>query len=294
MEELASITIAPKVGNVGEKVTIQGSGLLKSKSYEVNFDGRRVATFTTNARGGIPQRASFIVPETPAVGKKGEMGTKFEVKVLTKGKKNPEASAVFELQAEITIDALTAYLGQSIKAAAHGLLPNETYQVVMLSTFYHAFPAGILETDAKGSGSTTFVVPGYLGPGIYRVDLMHKAEGYPATQSPPTLPILGYSPNALVAGQPKPSPTAKPGTLLIPFTNTTPTLLMPVVYAIIQTEKKRPLQITSSVVSLQPESTNEAVISFSHLPKGKYIINCFATTGSGHIVSKVFNFPLTL
>ena len=292
---MASITLVPDVGNVGDKVTLKGTGFTKGKSYDVRLDGNTVASFTASAKGGIPAGSSFIVPETHAVGKKGEMGTKFEISAVTKTGKEPEANATFELQAVVSVEAVTAYLGQSVKAAATGLLPNDTYQLVMLSSAYHAFPAGILETDAKGSGKTVFLVPGYLGPGIYRVDLMHKAEGYPSTQNPPPLPILGYSLDALIAGTPKPSTTSpRPGVILIPFTNTTPTLLMPVVYAIIQTSKKRPLQITSSGVSLQPESTGECLLSFAHLPKGEYIISCFAATTSGHIVSKMFNFPLTI
>ncbi|MDA4136537.1 MAG: hypothetical protein OK449_06025 [Thaumarchaeota archaeon] len=295
LASLATIAIVPLSGNVGTTVSISGSGLAKGKRYEILFNDRKVGVFAATAGGGTPAGLKFVVPETPTTGKKGEMGTKLPVEVVTKAAKDGNAEGSFELQASITIDTASAYLGQSVHATAAGLLPNATYQLVMLSTAFHAFPAGILDSDSKGSGATTFVVPGYLGPALYRVDLMHKMDGYPTMQLPPPLPVIGYSPNALIAGAPKSAELpARPGVILIPFRNTTTTTLMPMVYAIIYTTKKQPLQITSSVVSLPPKSTRDSLLSFAHLPKGKYAITVFATTGSGHIVSKMFSFPLTI
>lgn len=292
---MATIAIVPLSGNVRTTVSVSGSGLAKGKRYEIVFNGDKVGAFSATAGGAVPAGLKFIVPETPTSGKKGEMGTKLSVEVVTKGAKAANAGAPFELQASITIDTASAYLGQSVHATASGLLPNATYQLVMLSTAFHAFPAGILDSDSKGSGTTTFVVPGYLGPALYRVDLMHKMDGYPTMQLPPPLPVIGYSPDALIAGAPRSAESpARPGVMLIPFTNTTTTTLMPMVYAIIYTTKKQPLQITSSVVSLPPKATRDSLLSFAHLPKGKYAITVFATTGSGHIVSKMFSFPLTV
>jgi hypothetical protein len=223
------------------------------------------------------------------------MGTKISVSAVSKSAKDPTAEATFELQASIVVDALTVYLGQSVSATATGLLPNQTYQLVMLSTSFHAFPAGMVDSDSNGSAKTVFVVPGYLGPGMYRADLMHKIDGYPALQVPPPLPVIGYSPDALIGGAPKTTNSgSSPGLVSIPFKNTTTTSLMPVVYAIVYSATKQPLQITSSVVSLPPESTGDALMSFAHLPKGKYTITSFATTSSGHVVSKMFSFPLDL
>jgi hypothetical protein len=292
---LATVTIAPRSGYAGTTVTVSGSGLAKGKKYELDFNGHKVGAFGATARGTVPTGVTFVVPETPTSGAKGEMGTKLPVAVVTKAVKEANAEAPFELQASIKVDVMTAYLGQRVNAAATGLLPNDTYQLVMLSTVFHACPAGILETDANGSGTTVFVIPGYLGPGMYRVDLMHKRDGYPTMQVPPPLPVIGYSPDALVASAPTSvgSPN-HPGVVTIPFKNTTTTMLMPMVYAIIYSNKNQPLQITSSAVSLQPESTSEALISFAHLPKGNYTITVFATTTSGFIVSKMFSFPLTV
>ena len=292
---MATLVIAPTSGYVGATLTVSGSGLTKGKKYELDFNGQRVGSFTATTRGAIPAGVAFVVPETAAIGKKGELGTKLPVSIVAKGAREEIAGAQFELQASIRVDAISAYLGQRVKATATGLLPNDTYQLVMLSSVYHAFPAGILETDGKGSGTTTFVVPGYLGPAMYHVDLMHKRDGYPTMQVPTPLPVIGYSPDALVASAPKSAgATNRPGVVLIPFKNTTTTLLMPMVYAIIYTDKNQPLQITSSAVSLPPESTSDTLISFAHLPKGKYVITAFATTTSGHIVSKMFSFPFTI
>ena len=292
---LATVSIAPATGNVGATVMVTGSGLAKGKKYVLEFNGLKVGAFTASARGAVPAGTSFVVPETSTNGMKGEMGTKLPVRITTKGAKDGDAESQFELQASIKVDLASAYLGQRVNAIANGLLPNDTYQVVMLSTAYHAFPAGIIETNAKGTGTTNFVVPGYLGPAMYHVDLMHKRDGYPTMQIPAPLPVIGYSPDALIASPPKgPDSASRPGVVLIPFKNTTTTLLMPVIYAMIYTDKNQPLQITSSALSLHPQSSSDALISFAHLPKGKYVITVFATTTSGHIVSKMFSFPFTI
>jgi hypothetical protein len=287
-----TLVVTPKTGNVGDRLTISGSGLAKSANFDVIFAGTRVASFKSSPAGKIPARTSFVVPEVASTGSKGELGAKMEIGVTDGAKER--ATAEFELQASLTSEATSAHLGDQFMVHAKGLLPNVNYQVSMISPGYIPYAAGILDSGPNGSGSTSIVVPDYIGAGIFQLDLLNRPDVYRALQKMVPIRILGFSYNSLSAGKPARSTGGLncPIRLAFPFKNNASIPFLPVVYAIIYDSKGQPIRITSSGSGMPPHATSEVVFCFANLPKGKYKIGVFATTQTGRVLSKLFWFPL--
>lgn len=293
---MSTLDLKPKTGNVGDIVTVRGKGLAKSKSYDLLFGGSKVATFKTTSMASIPVGTKFTVPEVATTGSKGELGTKVQIEAVSSMKTDARGTAEFELQASVSSEAPTAYLGDQVTVIGKGLLPNENYQISLISPGYIPYAAGLMDTDAKGSGTTLIVVPDYVGGGRFQLDLLNRREVYRALEKTSPIGILGFSYKSLTAGKPVRSSAGLncPVRISIPFRNNSAITFLPVVYAIVYNVAGQPIRITSSGAGLKPHSTGDVVFCFATLQKGKYKIGVFAATGTGRVLSKLFTFPLAV
>ena len=292
---MPTLVVKANAGCVGEKISVKGSGLEKGVLYDLVFAGSKVATFRTTASGSVPPHTSLVVPEIPSVGSKGELGSRVSVDAVPRhGNKETAASAEFELQASVSCDSDRAHFGDTVTVHGRGLLPNETYQISLISPGYIPFAAGLMDTGPNGSGTTAITVADYIGAGPFQIDLLNRKEVYRALQKTAPIRILGFSYRSLAAGRPKRSTGGLncPVRISIPFKNNSSITFLPVVYAIIYNAEEQPIQITSSGAGLQPHSTEDVVFCFANLQKGKYKIGVFATTQTGRVLSKLFSFPL--
>ncbi|MDA4134687.1 MAG: hypothetical protein OK441_03865 [Thaumarchaeota archaeon] len=293
---MSTLDVKPKSGIVGTAVAVRGKGLAKGKSYDLLFGGAKVATFKATLTGSVPLGTKLTVPEVATAGSKGELGTKVQIEAVSNTKTDNRGTAEFELQASVSSEAPTAYLGDQVTVHGNGLLPNENYQITLISPGYIPYAAGLMDTDAKGSGTTLIVVPDYVGNGRFQLDLLNRREVYRALQQTPPIGILGFSYKSLTAGKPVRSSAGLncPVRISIPFRNNSAITFLPVVYAIIYNAAGQPIRITSSGVGLKPHSTGDVIFCLATLQKGKYKIGVFAATGTGRVLSKLFTFPLVV
>ncbi len=291
---MSTLDVKPKAGNVGDMVVVRGKGLARGMNYDLLFGGSKVATFTATRTGGVPARTVITVPEVPTAGLKGELGTKIQIEAVPAAREAARGSAQFELQASVSSEAPTAYLGDQVKVQGKGLLPNENYQISLISPGYIPYAAGLLDTDSRGSATTLIVVPDYVGGGRFQIDLLNRKDVYRALQKTAPFGILGFSYKSLTAGRPQRSSAGLncPVRISIPFRNNSAITFLPVVYAIIYNADGQPIRITSSGAGLTPHSTGEVIFCFANLQKGKYKIGVFAATGTGRVLSRLFTFPL--
>jgi hypothetical protein len=293
---LATLDVTPKTGNVGDTLTISGSGLAKSKQYEVLFAGSRKGTFKTTAAGTVPARFRITVPDVPAVGEKGELGTRLSIEAVARAQSGATASAEFELQASVKSETTTAYLGDQVVVHGRGLLANENYQITLISPGYIPFAAGLMDSGPDGAGTAKITIPDYVGGGAFQIDLQNRKGAYRALQKTAPFGIRGFSYRSLEAGKPERSAGGLncPVRISIPFTNNSSIPFLPVIYAIIYDTSGQPIQITSSGAGLSPNSTSDVTFCLTNLQKGRYRMGVFATTGTGRVLSKLFSFPLTV
>lgn len=300
---MATLALAPGSGSVGEVVTVSGGGFPGGRPCRLVFAGVDVGGFKTTGAGAVPRGTRFSVPEVPTVGPSGELGTKVAVEAIAGHEKDRDgdgeeeegkARAEFELRASVSSDADEAYLGDEVTVRGKGLLANEGYRISLVSPGYVPYAAGLLDTGPHGSGDSQLIIPDYVGAGLFQVDLLNRKEAYRALHETAPLKILGFSYESLAAGRPKRSTGGPkcPVRLSVPFKNASSIPFLPVVYAIVYDEKGQPLQITSSGAGLQPRSTADVVFCFPNLPRGKYRVGIFATTGTGRVLSRLFTFPL--
>jgi hypothetical protein len=296
VSSVATLDVTPKTGNVGETLTISGKGLAKSKQYDVLFAGSKMATFKTTAAGAVPPRLRITIPDVPTNGTKGELGTKVSIDVVTRTQGETTASTEFELQASVTSETQTAYLGDQVVVHGRGLLADENYQITLISPGYIPYAAGLMDSGPNGAGKTTVTIPDYIGAGVFQIDLLNRKGVYRALQKPAPFGVRGFSYRSINAGKPKRSTGGLncPVQISIPFTNNSSITFLPVVYAIIYNTDGQPIQITSSGAGLPPHSTSDVTFCLTNLQKGRYRMGIFATTGTGRVLSKLFSFPLTV
>ncbi len=293
---MPALNITPKAGTVGQRVKITAKGLAKDKKYDLIFAGIRVESFKSTPRGAVPPGTSLSVPEAPTAGSQGELGAKVVVEVVPQSQSDARADAEFELQASVSCESRRAYLGDRIVVHGRGLLPNETYQISLISPGYIPFAAGLLDTGQNGSGTTPVSIPDYVGAGIFQIDLLNRKEVYRALQRQVLIRILGFSYKSLVVDKPTRlagRPNCPVG-VSFPFTNKSSIAFMPIVYAIVYNDAGQPIQLTSSGAGIPPQSKVDVPFCFPRLRTGKYKVAVFATTGTGRVLSKLRHFPLVV
>jgi len=153
---LPEITINPISGNVGDKITVSGTGFAASSDIIIYFDTAKVGTDRADSDGSF-SGATFTVPETPR-------GSR-TIKAMDED--NNYDTATFTVAQEITIDPTSGASGVTLTVTGTAFDANKTITITYYNSPVTTVPTRVT-TNSKGYFTATFVVPASLA-GTYAV-----------------------------------------------------------------------------------------------------------------------------
>ncbi len=140
-----AITLTPSSGKPGSTVIVSGLGFAPDSSYQIFFASG--TPYIQTKSGAVANTGFFsdffIVPKCP----KGD----YDIWAQTSAE---FATNVFKVIPGITLNALSASVGQQVTVNGSGFVPGTNVTVIFDTTV-----VGIVSTDADGSFTTTFTVP---------------------------------------------------------------------------------------------------------------------------------------
>jgi len=227
--EQVSINVLPSVANVGQSVTLSGTGLSAGTTYEITIDnggvtcaahpdtcaaqnGQILGSFTTDASGNIPSSISAKFPVNPAtalgcgtVNTYPEEASTYYAHVQTAkqyGTALADGTGIIVLAANVDLNATSVAAGHAVSLTANGLCAQGTYNVVFnyaensQATGFSGTVVAAFAADTTGAGSTTFSVPATASQGAYTLQLVRLAPTSTALgvlSVPPTLIVTPQS-----------------------------------------------------------------------------------------------------
>jgi len=327
--EEVSINVLPSVVNVGQMVTLSGTGLSGTTTYEVSIDnsqtplnGQILGTFTTDAGGNIPSSVSVKFPVDPVGNStRCEITNNYPEEASTyyahaqTAKQYGEVPGVADgtgivvLAADLALNSTSVAAGHAVSLTANGLCAQGTYNVVFnyaensQATGFSGTVVAAFAADTNGAGSTTFSVPATASQGAYTLQLVRLAPT--STQLgvlsvPPTVIVTPQSSGVcnttgcFTAGTATQSLIGQFQTVVVPFTNNANTAVTGVVYGVVTNPAGQTLYYTTATITPGAGQTQTAYLTLSGLPHGTYTVNYFVTNTGGVAISASNSITVTL
>ncbi len=146
---VTGITLTPTLGQVGDTVTIVGSGFTGSQVVTVTFDAVAVATtpasVITNILGSFS--ATFTVPE----GAKGSHTVRAQTLLES-------ATATYTISPKLTVTPVTGGVGDQVTVSGTGFAASQVVTVTFDAVAVTTTPATVT-TNTSGSFTATFTIP---------------------------------------------------------------------------------------------------------------------------------------
>ena len=146
---VTGITLTPTLGQVGDTVTIVGSGFTASQVVTVTFDAVAVATtpasVITNILGSFS--ATFTVPE----GAKGSRTVRAQTLLES-------ATATYTISPKLTVTPVTGGVGDQVTVSGTGFAASQVVTVTFDAVAVTTTPATVT-TNTSGSFTATFTIP---------------------------------------------------------------------------------------------------------------------------------------
>jgi hypothetical protein len=186
-----SLTATPTVANVGQAVSITGSGLSTSTAFDlgVSIGGIGtgstpstcalsgtgpaspptviVGTFTSTATGTVPSGTTLALTDMPTAPglEQGTLYCAFSQTGSAFGTTTAVGTAQFLLAANANLNMTTAPIGHNVVISAHGLAANSGYNVLFApytnpgTSSITGTIVGAILSNANGAGSGTLTIP---------------------------------------------------------------------------------------------------------------------------------------
>jgi len=324
--EQVSINVLPSVANVGQSVTLSGTGLAASTSYEVTIDntnapqnGQILGSFNTDVSGNIPSSVAVKFPANPAtvagcetVNTYPEEASTYYAHVQTAkqyGGILADGSGIIVLAANIALNATSVAAGHAVSLTANGLCATGTYNVVFnyaensQATGYSGTVVAAFAADTTGAGSTTFTVPATASQGAYTLQLVRLAPTSTALgvlSVPPTLivtpttTVTCSTTSCFTAGTATQVTLGQFQTVQVPFTDTSVTAVTGVVYGVVQNSEGQTVYYTTATITPGAGQAQTAYLTMSGQPHGTYTVNYFVTNTGGVAISVSNTITVTL
>jgi hypothetical protein len=146
--ESRKMSISPTSGPVKTQITATFSGMPASKQHNIQWDGAKVISFTTNSSGKATVK--FNAPESP----KGSH--------VARGIRGvASASANFTVTPRITTDPTSAKVGDEITVALTGYAAGESIQVQLQQSGSTYETLTSATANSKGSATVNVVLPSW-------------------------------------------------------------------------------------------------------------------------------------
>jgi len=330
--ETITANISPTVANVGQTVTITGTGLAASKAYETSLTATTGAaipgaqifsTFTTDANGNIPAAATLVVPAMPA-GVSGtnpvgpcnayeEKATTYYIAIQTAsqyGTAGETGQGTLVIAGSAKLNMTSAPAGHAVVLTAAGLCSQGTYDVVLnygtnpQATLFTGTVVTAFSADAQGSGSATFTVPPGTAAGTYPINLVRlspAAQNLGALSVLPTLTVaatvgsctsLGTS--CFTAGTPSKTTIGSFTGISVGYTNAATGGVSGIVYAVVHNAAGQTVYYTTATINPAAGGTANAFLVLAGLPAGTYSVSIFVTDTTGVAISTTTSTSVTL
>jgi len=197
-----TLTASPTVGGYGTVVSLAGSGLKASTTYDVSFSstsgspGTSVAllgTLTTSASGVLSASSGTLtVPAAPTLSSSGntENATSFYFHVASASQflgGTQTGQALFIDHPTATLANATLAPDATVTVNAQGLLASTVYNII-----FNKQTVGAVVSNSQGTGSGSFTVPAGTTAGSYSVKLQNPSTystAKMALTNPPTLTV---------------------------------------------------------------------------------------------------------
>jgi len=317
-QEQVNVNVLPSVANVGGSITLSGTGLEASTSYEVTIDntlgpqnGQILGSFTTDASGNIPASIAVVFPADAAtaagcgtINTYPEQASTYYVHTQTAsqyGTPGSDGNGIIVLAADAKVNMTSAPAGHAVVLTANGLCSPGTYNVVFnyaensQANGYTGTVIGAFTTDSSGSGTVTVTIPSSASAGAYPLQLVRLAPT--STQLgvlsvPPTLTVSTVgtsscqSTSCLTATGPATQTTisGQPA-LAVTFTNSANAQVTGIVYAVVHNAAGQTVYYTTATITPAAGGTATAYLVLAGLPSGTYSVSYFAINSAGVAIS---------
>mgnify|MGYP001197957350 CR=1 FL=1 len=203
----AYLTISPSVANIGDTLTITGSGLRASTIYYVttsataNTPGAVSQTsFTSDSSGNVPASVGYVLSNSVAATESGTVWYVYAqtaAQLQTGGAGQLDGSGQYVLQSSATLSAASATTGTSITFTGVGLAASQAYNVLWdfklnaAGTAYIYTQVSAFSTNALGTGSAVFTVPSTATVGTaYTVSVYRTGATTIILNTPPSITVV--------------------------------------------------------------------------------------------------------
>jgi hypothetical protein len=320
------INISPSVGNVGQTLTLSGSGLRASTAYlttisqisgGVGAAGQIFSTLTADSSGNVPAGSTLVVPAmtTGVVGGCGlatyfEQATTYYIHFSTNsqyGLGKQDGQGLFVLAAWAVLNMTSAAVGHSVTLTATGLGNSCTYSIVFnygvnpQATAFTGQIVGAFVSNAVGGGTANFNIPTTAAPGPYTIQLVRVGG--------PALGILSVAPTLVVgagisigcssttcftAGTPSLQTIGAFQTLVVQYTNNANVQVTGIAYAVVSNSAGQTVYYTTATITPAASASSTAYLALAGLPHGAFTISYFVTNTAGVAISGTGSTTVTL
>jgi len=321
-------TIIPTVANVGQTVTLSGSGLSASTAYETTITsvtgnagatGQIFSTFTTDASGNIPASTTLAIPAMATGYVNGafvgclsatyfEQATSYNVHFSTASEYpgTQDGQALFVLSGQASLNSTSEPAGHNAVLTATGLGNQCTYDIIFnyavnpQATAFTGQVVGAFVTSTVGAGSATFTIPSTAAAGSYTIQLARVGTALlgilniPDTLTVTTAAGACTSTTCFSAGTPTQTTSGIFQVLQVPFTNSASGSVTGIVYAVVHNAAGQTVYYTTATITPAGGAQTTATLVLSGLPHGTYSVTYFVTSTAGVAISSTGTTSVTL
>jgi len=322
----ANLIASPTAANVGNTVTISGTGLQSGTVYDVGLapavanscagiHGNAVlAAFTATSLGGVPAGTGVSLTDQPATVYGAEQASLFCLSVQTSPNFNTGIginTAEFDLQASGSLNMTSAPSGHNVVLNAHGLFSGGAYNIIFnpqvsITNAVSGTIIGAVLAGNNGAGVGTFTTPN-IASGTYVVQLCPIGlvggctTSNEALAAPPSLTVSSVSntscntTNCMTAsGSPVSTQIGSNKAVQTSFTNTSNSPVTAIVYAVVHNALGQTVSYSTATITASAGGSATAYDVLFGLAPGTYSVTVFATSTSGTAISTTSTVTVTI
>jgi len=318
----ANLIASPTAANVGNFVTLTGTGLQAGTTYDVGLvkavgnscvgqHGNAVlAAFTATSTGTVPASVGVTLTDQPTTAG-AEQATLYCLSVQTSANFNTANginSAAFELQASASLNMTTAPVGHNVVMTAHALAAGSAYNIIFnpsvsIANAVSGEVIGAVLGSANGAGLATFTTPN-VTPGTYAVQLCpanvacttaNEALAASLTLTVGSVPTTCNTTSCMVAsGTPTSGTQGSYNGVSSSFTNNSNAPVTGFVYAVVHNALGQTVDISTATISASSGGSANAFNVLFGLAPGTYSVTLFVTSSAGTAISSTSTVSVTI
>jgi len=318
----ANLIASPTAANVGNFVTLTGTGLQSGTTYDVGLvaavgnscagqHGNAVlAAFTATGTGTVPGSVGVTLTDQPTTAG-AEQATLYCLSVQTSANFNTGNginSAAFELQASAKLNMTTAPVGHNVVMNAHALAAGSAYNIIFnpsvsITNAVSGEVIGAVLGAANGAGLATFTTPN-VTPGTYSIELCpanvacttaNEALAASLTLTVGSVPTTCNTTACMAAnGSPTTGTQGAYNGVSSSFTNNSNAPVTGFVYAVVHNALGQTVDISTATISAPAGGSANAFNVLFGLAPGTYSVSLFVTSSAGAAISSTSTVSVTI